>query len=91
MPPLFVLLWWLVVPRGALLWRDAAVAFAFPAAYAVYVFARGELAGVYPYPFFDVAKIGYSAALRNAAGLSAAFIVVGSAFVALKRSSSTGR
>ena len=90
-PPLFVLLWWLVVPRGTLLWRDAVVAFAFPAAYAVYVFARGELAGVYPYPFFDVAKIGYSAALRNAAGLSVAFIVVGFAFVALKRSSSTGR
>ena len=85
-PPLFVLLWWLVVPRGALLWRDAAVAFAFPAAYAVYVFARGEMAGVYPYPFFDVAKIGYGAALRNAAGLSVAFIIVGFGFVALKRS-----
>ena len=90
-PPLFVLLWWLVVPRGALVWRDAAVAFAFPAAYAVYVFARGEMAGVYPYPFFDVAEIGYSAALRNAAGLSVAFIVVGFGFVALKRSSSAGR
>ena len=86
-PPLFVLLWWLVVPRGILQWRDAWIAFAFPAAYAVYVFARGEMAGVYPYPFFDVAKIGYTAALRNAAGLSVAFIVVGFGFVALKRSS----
>jgi hypothetical protein len=85
-PPLFVLLWWLVVPRGILQWRDAAVAFAFPAAYAVYVFARGEMAGVYPYPFFDVLKIGYGAALRNAAGLSVAFIIVGFGFVALKRS-----
>ena len=85
-PPLFVLLWWLVVPRGILQWRDAAVAFAFPAAYAVYVFARGEMAGVYPYPFFDVVKIGYGAALRNAAGLSVAFIIVGFGFVALKRS-----
>jgi hypothetical protein len=90
-PPLFVLLWWRAVPRGALLWRDAAVAFAFPAAYAVYVFARGAMAGVYPYPFFDVLKIGYGAALLNAAGLSVAFVLVGFAFVALKRGAASGR
>jgi len=85
-PPLFVLLWWLVVPRGALGWRDAWVAFAFPAAYAVYVFARGEMAGVYPYPFFDVTKIGYGGALRNAVGLSAVFVATALAMLALKRS-----
>lgn len=80
-----------MVARGALLWRDAAVAFAFPAAYAVYVFVRGEMAGVYPYPFFDVLKIGYGAALLNAAGLSVAFVLVGFAFVALKRGAASGR
>lgn len=84
-PPLFVLLWWLRVPRGALEWRDAAMTFAFPAAYAVYVFARGAMAGVYPYPFFDVSKIGYPAALRNAAWLSVVFVVVGLVMVGLKR------
>jgi hypothetical protein len=87
-PPLFLVLWWRAVPRGALVWRDAWVAFAFPAAYAVYVFARGEIAGVYPYPFFDVLKIGYGAALLNAAGLSVAFVVVGLAMVAAKRPAS---
>lgn len=90
-PPLFVSLWWSAVPRGALSWRDAGIAFVFPAAYAVYVFARGEMAGVYPYPFFDVPKIGYLAALLNAAGLSVAFVAVGIGFVALKRSSPSGR
>jgi hypothetical protein len=87
-PPLFLVLWWRAVPRGILQWRDAWVAFAFPAAYAVYVFARGEMAGVYPYPFFDVLKIGYGAALLNAAGLSVAFVVVGLAMVAAKRPAS---
>lgn len=87
-PPLFLVLWWRAVPRGALVWRDAWVAFAFPAAYAVYVFARGEIAGVYPYPFFDVPKIGYGAALLNAAALSVAFVMVGFVMVALKRPSS---
>jgi hypothetical protein len=87
-PPLFLVLWWRAVPRGALVWRDAWVAFAFPAAYAVYVFARGEMAGVYPYPFFDVPKIGYGAAFTNAAALSAVFVIVGAIMVSLKRPSS---
>lgn len=88
-PPLFVLLWWIVVPRGSLVWRDLGLAFAFPAAYALYVLARGELAGVYPYPFLDVSKIGYAGALRNAAGLSGVFVATGVMMLALKRSSST--
>ena len=88
-PPLFVLFWWRAVPRGALDWRDLWPAFAFPAGYALYVFLRGELAGVYPYPFFDVSKIGYAGALRNAAGLSAVFVATGFAMLAAKRSSST--
>lgn len=85
-PPLFVGLWWQAVPRGSLQWRDAWVAFAFPAAYAVYVFARGEMAGVYPYPFFDVNKLGYPATLVNAAWLSLVFVIVGLVMVAPKRS-----
>lgn len=84
-PPLFVLLWWLVVPRGILQWRDVWVTFAFPSAYAVYVFARGAMAGVYPYPFFDVTKLGYPATLINAAWLSLVFVVVGCVMVAVKR------
>lgn len=85
-PPLFVAFWWLAVPRGVLLWRDLWLAFAFPAAYAVYVLARGELAGVYPYPFFDVTKLGYADVLRNAAGLSAVFVTTAIALFAIKRS-----
>ena len=88
-PPLFVVFWWLAVPRGVLVWRDLWLAFEFPAAYAVYVLARGELAGVYPYPFFDVTKLGYSDVLRNAVGLSGVFVATGLTMLALKRSSTT--
>jgi hypothetical protein len=86
-PPLFVVFWWLAVPRGVLVWRDLWLAFAFPAAYAVYVLARGELAGVYPYPFFDVTKLGYPDVLRNAVSLSGVFVATGLTMLALKRSS----
>jgi hypothetical protein len=51
----------------------------------VYVLARGELAGVYPYPFFDVTKLGYVDVLRNAAGLSAVFVTTAMALFAIKR------
>ena len=88
-PPLFVVFWWLAVPRGVLVWRDLWLAFVFPAAYAVYVLARGEIAGVYPYPFFDVTKLGYSDVLRNAVGLSGVFVATGLTMLALKRSSTT--
>ena len=88
-PPLFVSFWWLAVPRGVLVWRDLWLAFVFPAAYAVYVLARGEIAGVYPYPFFDVTKLGYSDVLRNAVGLSGVFVATGLTMLALKRSSTT--
>jgi hypothetical protein len=86
-PPLFVVFWWLAVPRGVLVWRDLWLAFAFPAVYAVYVLARGELAGVYPYPFFDVTKLGYVDVLRNAVSLSGVFVATGLTMLALKRSS----
>ena len=86
-PPLFVVFWWLAVPRGVLVWRDLWLAFAFPAAYAVYVLARGEIAGVYPYPFFDVTKLGYPDVLRNAVSLSGVFVATGLTMLALKRSS----
>ena len=84
-PPLFVVFWWLAVPRGVLVWRDLWLAFAFPAVYAVYVLVRGELAGVYPYPFLDVTKLGYADVLRNAAGLSAVFVTTAIALFAIKR------
>ena len=58
---------------------------AYPAGYAIYVFIRGELVGAYPYPFIDVASIGYGAALRNAAGIAVVFVALASILVGLNR------
>jgi len=84
-PAVFTLLWWRVVPRGALVWGDVWRVFAWPAAYMVYIVARGEMTGLYPYFFIDVATLGYAQAFVNAIGLSAVFIGTGAAYVALKR------
>lgn len=41
----------------------------FPAVYAALVLLRGQLTGIYPYGFLNVAEIGWGASLMNAAGM----------------------
>lgn len=83
-PALMVMFWALVVPRRALAWHDAPWLFVYPLVYLVYVFVRGEVFGLYPYHFVDVSKIGYRAAMFNAAGLMLAYALVVGLFSALK-------
>ena len=49
-----------------------------------YVFVRGEVFGLYPYDFVDVIKLGYRAALLNAAGLMLAYAAIVGLFCGLK-------
>jgi hypothetical protein len=85
MPLLFVLHWWLAVPKPTLRWRHVFAWQIFPAAYFVYVLARGAMNGWYPYPFFDVGALGYLRVLGDAFGVLLVFIVVGLLLVALAR------
>lgn len=64
-PIMAVLGWILVGPRG---WVDRvtiARAFIWPVAWIAYTLAHGAFTGWYPYPFLDVAEIGYPKALVN--------------------------
>lgn len=81
----FVLYWWQVTPTGDLQWRDPLVWLSYPLAYAVYVVIRGELTGLYPYPFLDVSELGYPTVLGTYAVLAGAFLVLGWLFVAVGR------
>lgn len=83
-PPLFPILWWFAVPRNSLVWSDAWRVLSYPLGYLVYVVARGEATGLYPYFFIDVPRIGYAQALLNAAGLSVVFIAAGALLIAIK-------
>lgn len=84
-PISFPLLWWLTVPKGGIVWQDLPKIFAYPAVYLPYVALRGELSGVYPYGFMDVAKIGYSQFATNAGGIALLFISAALAFIAIKK------
>lgn len=49
----------------------------YPAAYFVYALARGAWLGQYPYPFVDVAALGYPRVFANAGVLLLAYLAVG--------------
>jgi hypothetical protein len=84
MPVLMVLFWAWAVPARAIGWARAPWLLLYPLVYLVYVFARGEVVGLYPYEFIDVLKIGYPAALRNSVALMAAYSMVVGLYAGLK-------
>lgn len=70
--PWATLLGWLLFgPRPRIDRSTIAWAFVWPVAWIVYTFVRGALVDWYPYPFLDVAKVGYPAALGATAGVLA--------------------
>ena len=86
-----------VVPAGAFLWWvltvrhpqfrffDIALWTVWPLSYVFYVLGRAEFSAFYPYPFMDLATLGWSRLIGNLVGLAVAFIMVGFALVALER------
>lgn len=73
-PVLFILLWFLYVPKKGLQFKNAFPWLLYPFIYIIYIAIRGEIAGEYPYPFIDVEQLGYSKVLINSAGLVIAFL-----------------
>jgi hypothetical protein len=80
-PVLYVIFWFLFVPKSGLRWKHALWWLGFPAIYCAYSLVRGALTGWYPYPFIDASQLGYVAVTRNALVLLAAFLAVGLVFV----------
>lgn len=90
--PILVPLFWLAfVPKGRLRWADTWRSTLFPLGYFVYALAIGAASGRYPYPFMNVAQIGWGATLLNAALMATGFVIVGLAVVALDRRLATSR
>ncbi|WP_266169229.1 Pr6Pr family membrane protein [Dyella subtropica] len=85
MPPIFLLYWWLAVPKWSLRWQHIVLWQAYPVGYFAYVLARGALIGRYPYPFLDVNTLGYARVVGNACLVLLAFVAVALVLVALAR------
>jgi hypothetical protein len=85
MPLLFLLYWWLAVPKADLRWGQIFAWQLYPAGYLAYALARGAADGWYPYPFIDVSTLGYARTLVNAGAVLLGFIAVALLLVALGR------
>lgn len=85
MPALFLLYWWLAVPKATLRWSQVIQWQLYPAAYFAYALLRGAITHWYPYPFLDVGSLGYLRVLINACVVLLVFVVVALLLVALGR------
>ena len=83
MPVLFIGYWWFCVPKGSLRLRHIGLWMLYPLVYFGYILLRGNLLAAYPYPFIDVATLGYPQVLINAGGILAGFIGIALGVVGL--------
>jgi hypothetical protein len=76
--PILVPFWWLVfAPKGGLRPRDPLLWALLPLAYFAYALARAAADGLYPYPFMNVARLGWGQTLLNALLMAAGFLAAG--------------
>lgn len=85
MPGLYLIEWLVFTPKGYLRWKDALRWLVFPLAFLAWALCWGAIFGFYPYPFINVAKLGYPRVLVNSVFVAIGFLVVGLLLVALDR------
>ncbi|MFW0755758.1 Pr6Pr family membrane protein [Pseudomonas sp. H11T01] len=85
MPVLFLLYWWLCVPKGMLRLKHIGLWVIYPLVYFAYALLRGHSLGQYQYPFIDVARLGYPQVFINASGILMGFVLVSLVLVGLDR------
>jgi hypothetical protein len=82
--PLMAVVGWLVFgPRPRIDENTLVLSLIWPALYVVYTLAHGAVSEWYPYPFIDVAHLGYATALRNGVMLNVLLVGMGALFMFL--------
>lgn len=84
-PVLYPLGWLLFGPRGWISRRIIGLAVLPPIGWLVFTLARGPIVHWYPYPFMDVAKIGYLRSLLDCGVVAIVFLALTAAAAALDR------
>ena len=85
-PILYILYWFIFIPKGVLQWKDGIPWLLFPLIYLVYSMIRGAFTHWYPYPFLNATELGYGKSLLNIVMMIAAFLAVGLLLIAVNRS-----
>lgn len=75
--PAAVLIFWALYQNfESLKWKSIFVWLIYPLVYLVFVLLRGKVSGFYPYPFVDVAQLGFQKVMTNSAFLLIFFVFI---------------
>lgn len=85
LPALFALYWIGFAAKDGLRYRLVPFWLTYPLAYCAYVVLRGEIDGIYPYPFLDIGAEGAVSVSFNVLGLLLGLWLAGLAIVAIGR------
>jgi hypothetical protein len=77
MPALVTLYWLFFMQKGGLQSHDVLKWAIIPLAYFAYALVRASFDGRYPYPFMNVAVLGWPRTLLNAGGMAFGFLLAG--------------
>ena len=89
-PFLYPCYWLAFLPKGSLRWSDPAWWLVFPVLYFLYSMLRGAAFGIYLYPFFDVAQLGFARVTMNGIVLLAVFFGLGVVVTAIDHALAAG-
>ncbi|HQW85412.1 MAG TPA: Pr6Pr family membrane protein, partial [Ferruginibacter sp.] len=82
-PILFILIWFLFVPKNELKYKNVFGWLIYPFVYIIYIALRGYITGEYPYPFINVGQLGYFKTAINTGILVIAFLALSIFLVAI--------
>ncbi|WP_297832553.1 Pr6Pr family membrane protein [Pseudomonas sp.] len=85
LPVLFLVYWWLYVPKGMLRIKHVLLWSIYPLVYFAYVLLRGEMISDYMYPFIDVGTLGYPQTFVNAIGVLGGFLLISAVLLVVDR------
>ena len=84
-PFLYLVFWIFFVRKQSLQWKDMFPWLIYPLGYLIYILIRGAYFRVYPYPFVDVAQLGYARVMLNSLGVTAVIIIFSLLFIGISK------
>lgn len=84
-PVLYILDWLVFANKRPMLYARIPYWVIYPATYGLFNILRGAITGTYPYPFLNVAELGFTGVMINMAGFTALYAVGGVMFITLGR------
>ena len=84
-PLLFLIYWFLFVPKNNLQWKNVFSWLLYPFFYLAYILIRGSITNLYPYPFLEINTLGITKVVINILILCSVFLIMGLALVRIAK------